>query len=134
MKQLTLIISLFLFTGCAGTVPHLHRESGIMQVQTFDNSLFGPSTKYSEYYQCDTEPVPEHDTVVVEKFGDNCTLKNSFHSSGTGIITSLSGSAMSGIAAGALIRDGLKNSNPASGVGNNTIINNACKGNCGGKK
>lgn len=130
------LLSLFLIIlpACAGTVPSLHKSSGIMQVHTFDNAILGPSTKYSEYYQCDKEPVTDEDLWVVEEWGKNCVLKDKFHTSTTGMFPSLAGPAINGSVAGALVGSGLRNQPASSTSGGSTVINNSCKGNCGGKK
>jgi len=134
MRTFILLICTTLLSACAGVIPTLDKESGLQEVVIFDNSLIGPNTKYVEYSQCDPEPYDKVSGVqVVHKFGKNCTPKDHAHASSAGMFPSLAG-AGSTIAAGALIGNGLSDSGVGGNATSTTVINNSCKGNCGGKR
>jgi len=117
MKYLLLTLAVIL-SACAGVQAHYDSESGLFQVHAYDNSALNTSSKLSHYSQCDKG----------KEFPLNCKLIGMYHSDTTGLIPSVGGQALQGAA----IAIGLSNSDDNTSVGG-TVINNECRGNCGGK-
>jgi hypothetical protein len=97
-------------------------ETGMRQIHTYDNSLLNTSSKLTQYYQCDKgQPKPI-----------NCKSAGMYHSDTTGFVPSVGGQALQGVAIGAGL--GVSDNSTTSKAGGTTVINNECRGNCGGKR
>lgn len=121
-RVLIIIIGSLLIGGCLGFQNKYDPETGRYQVHSYDNSFLNTSSKLSQYYQCDkNKDTPE-----------NCKPTGTYHSDTTGVVPSVGGNALNGVAAGALIGDGLRDSNSNTNS-SDIVIDNSCKGNCGGK-
>lgn len=122
MKLITnflLIFSILVFSGCAAVQTYYDPGTGIHQIHAYDNSFLNTSSKLSQYQQCDKN----------KEQPENCKPLGMYHSDTTGLLPSIGGQAIQGIAIGI----GLEASDDVvNTVGGNTVIDQSCRGNCGG--
>jgi len=119
MNKLIFITAVFSIIACASVQTHYDPGTGIHQIHAYDNSFLNTSSKLSQYQQCD----------LGKEQPENCKPLGSYHSDTTGLIPSIGGQALQGIAIGV----GLESSDDVvNTVGGNTVIDQSCRGNCGG--
>lgn len=115
---LTSIIGILL-AGCAAVQSHYDSDTGMNQIHVYDNSILNTSSKLTQYQQCDKN----------KEQAENCKLLGMYHSDTTGLIPSVGGQSIQGIAIGV----GLGSSDgDINTVGGSTVIDQTCRGNCGG--
>ena len=117
MKYFLILLMLFL-PACMGTMSMT--QDGYKQTHIYDNSFLNTSSKLTVYEKCDAE-------------GANCTVIGKYHSDTTGFIPSVGGQALQGVAIGVGLSE-YNNNNSSNSAGGSTVINNTCRGNCGGGK
>lgn len=116
MKFIIMLVLVFI-SACAGVQTNYDSMTGINQIHAYDNSALNTSSKLSQYQQCDKG-----------KLGpENCKPIATYHSDTTGFIPSIGGQSLQGIALGIGLSE-----NDDHSVGGSNIIDNSCKGNCGG--
>lgn len=120
MNKLIFIVAVFSIMACASVQSKYDPGSGLNQIHAYDNSFLNTSSKLSFYQQCDKN----------KEQPENCKPLGMYHSDTTGLIPSIGGQAIQGIAIGF----GLESSDDVvNTVGGNTVIDQSCRGNCGGK-
>jgi len=118
VNKLFLIIGAgLLIMACASVQSHYDSTTGINQIHAYDNSFLNTSSKLSQYQQCDKN----------KEQPENCKPIGMYHSDTTGLIPSVGGQAIQGIAIGVGLSEYDDNSNSSGGV-----VDNSCRGNCGG--
>ena len=103
--------------ACASVQTHYDPATGINQIHAYDNSVLNTSSKLSFYQQCDKH----------KEMAENCKPMGMYHSDTTGVVPSIGGQAIQGIAIGV----GLSSDDDNHSVGG-TVIDQSCRGNCGG--
>lgn len=111
------VLVIFMF-GCASVQTHYDPDTGLNQIHAYDNSVLNTSSKLSFYQQCDKHKV----------MPENCKSIGMYHSDTTGVVPSIGGQAIQGIAIGV----GLGSNDEINTVGGSTVIDQSCRGNCGG--
>lgn len=116
---LALLASTFIYASCIGVKSHYDPKTGLNVDMIFDNSALNTSSKLARYSLCDKN----------KERPENCKPLGTYHSDTTGLIPSIGGQAIQGIAIGVGLES---NDHTVNTVGGNTVIDQSCRGNCGG--